>query len=298
MRGLGERMNSVKILVWGSCGLLAALAPAYLYAHVTGPDQRLTAAPGDDQLACATAGCHTGLAKGGPINAAGGGVTATLSSATYTPGVPITITVNVTDPNPANTHFGFQMTARLESDPTKDQAGDFTAGQNQIVICDDGSTKTSRGCPSFAPVQFIEHAFPSTNSSASTTPYTFTWMPPSTNVGPVHFYVAGNAVNNNHKEDVGDHVYTNSYVLTPYTPFTCTNTTKPVITFVDSAIGYGGYPYFAAGSWLEIKGTNLGDAADSRTQWLLADFDGVNAPTMLDGITVSINGKPAFVWYI
>src|SRR6266404_2760167 len=253
MRGLGERMNSVKILVWGSCGLLAALAPAYLYAHVTGPDQRLTAAPGDDQLACATAGCHTGLAKGGPINAAGGGVTATLSSATYTPGVPITITVNVTDPNPANTHFGFQMTARLESDLAKDQAGDFTAGQNQIVICDDGRTKTKSGCPSNANVQFIEHSFPSPSSSASTTPYTFTWMPPSTNVGPVHFYVAGNAVNNNHIgfNDGGDHVYTNSYVLSP--AFQCTNNDKPVITSANSASGFGGGINFAPGSWLEIK---------------------------------------------
>lgn len=87
--------------------------------------------------------------------------------------------------------------------------------------------------------------------------------------------------------------------------FVCTNTTTPVITFVDSASGYGGYPYFASGSWLEIKGTNLADPADPRLrattnpgQWTASDFAGPNAPTVLDGVSVSINGKPAYVWYL
>ena len=87
--------------------------------------------------------------------------------------------------------------------------------------------------------------------------------------------------------------------------FVCTNTTQPLITSIDSASAYGGYPYFASGSWLEIKGTNLADPADPRLsaasnpgQWAAGDFSGANAPTMLDGIRVSINGKPAYVWYL
>jgi uncharacterized protein (TIGR03437 family) len=87
--------------------------------------------------------------------------------------------------------------------------------------------------------------------------------------------------------------------------YTCTNTTLPVITSIDSASAYGGYSYFASGSWLEIKGTNLADPADPRLtaatspgQWTSSDFSGVNAPTVLDGISVSINGKPAYVWYL
>jgi uncharacterized protein (TIGR03437 family) len=87
--------------------------------------------------------------------------------------------------------------------------------------------------------------------------------------------------------------------------YTCTNTTPPVITFVDSASGYGGYSYFTSGSWLEIKGSNLADPADPRLsaptnpgQWVAADFNGVNAPIALDGISVKINGKPAYVWYL
>jgi trimeric autotransporter adhesin len=87
--------------------------------------------------------------------------------------------------------------------------------------------------------------------------------------------------------------------------YICTNTTPPVVTSVDSASSYGGYSYFASGSWLEIKGANLADPADPRLtaatnpgQWTSADFNGVNAPTVLDGISVSINGKPAYVWYL
>ncbi|HXP87708.1 MAG TPA: IPT/TIG domain-containing protein [Bryobacteraceae bacterium] len=89
------------------------------------------------------------------------------------------------------------------------------------------------------------------------------------------------------------------------TAYTCTNSTPPVITSVNSASAYGGYSYFASGSWLEIKGTNLADPADPRLtattnpgQWTSSDFNGVNAPTSLDGISVSINGKPAYVWYL
>jgi uncharacterized protein (TIGR03437 family) len=50
-------------------------------------------------------------------------VIATFSSGSfYTPGgAPITITVSVADPK--NIHYGFQMTARLESDLANGQAG-------------------------------------------------------------------------------------------------------------------------------------------------------------------------------
>jgi uncharacterized protein (TIGR03437 family) len=93
--------------------------------------------------------------------------------------------------------------------------------------------------------------------------------------------------------------------LTTTAPYTCSNTTSPTILSVGSASAYGAYPYFASGSWLEIKGTNLADPTDPRLkastspgQWTSSDFNGVNAPTSLDGLSVSINGKPAYVWYL
>jgi len=88
-------------------------------------------------------------------------------------------------------------------------------------------------------------------------------------------------------------------------PYSCTNSAPVTISSIDSASAYGGYAYFASGSWLEIKGSNLADPNDPRLanssqsgQWASADFNGPNAPTNLDGISVSINGKPAYVWYL
>jgi uncharacterized protein (TIGR03437 family) len=85
--------------------------------------------------------------------------------------------------------------------------------------------------------------------------------------------------------------------------YTCTNTTAPNITFIDSAVAYGGYSYFTSGSWLEIYGSNLADPNDPRIasgtgEWAQSDFNGANAPTNLDGISATVNGKPAFISYI
>src|ERR1700687_2601541 len=116
---------------------LAAMVPMLLFALAEGPDPGYSGAPPDgNPFACASAGCHTGpTSQGGPINAAGGSVTATFSSgSTYTPGQPVTITVSVSDP--VNTWHGFQMTARLDSDLTK-QAGKFSyaSGTGIFVLC-------------------------------------------------------------------------------------------------------------------------------------------------------------------
>jgi uncharacterized protein (TIGR03437 family) len=283
----------MKLRFVSKCAVLAALLPIGAYAHIAGPDPGHTGAPGDDQLACATAGCHTASAKGGPLNNfAGFGVTATFSTPTYTPGgAAITIFVKVTDPN--NTKFGFQMTARTPAS-TPTQAGSFSIGSatNMIVICDDNSLRPAKGCPTSAPLEYVEHYY-TTPAQITTTGYTFTWTPPATNAGAVTFYVAGNAVNGNDQPDGGDHVYTAKYTLSAAPA--CTNTSAVTVSTVNSATDFGGWSNFASGSYLEIKGTNL--AATTRT-WLTADFNGNNAPTALDGVTVSINNKPAYVYYI
>lgn len=70
---------------------------------------------------------------------------------------------------------------------------------------------------------------------------------------------------------------------------------QPAITSVNSAGDFGGSAVFAPGSWLEIKGAGL---AQSTRSWGGDDFNGASAPTSLDGVSVSINGKKAFVAYI
>jgi uncharacterized protein (TIGR03437 family) len=73
------------------------------------------------------------------------------------------------------------------------------------------------------------------------------------------------------------------------------NTPSIGVGGVITASGFGGFPSIAPGTFIEIYGTNL--AADSRT-WTAADFDGLNAPTSLDGTSVNIGGEAAFVNYI
>ncbi|MGA2039217.1 MAG: IPT/TIG domain-containing protein [Bryobacteraceae bacterium] len=64
---------------------------------------------------------------------------------------------------------------------------------------------------------------------------------------------------------------------------------------VTSAYQFGALASPAPGSWIEIYGSNL--ATDSRA-WATTDFNGNNAPTALDGTSVTIGGQPAYVEYI
>lgn len=64
---------------------------------------------------------------------------------------------------------------------------------------------------------------------------------------------------------------------------------------VVSAGAFGAFSSVAPGSWIEIYGSNL--AAGSRG-WAGTDFNGVNAPTSLDGTKVTIGGQSAFIDYI
>ncbi|MEZ5355278.1 MAG: hypothetical protein R2762_21805 [Bryobacteraceae bacterium] len=52
---------------------------------------------------------------------------------------------------------------------------------------------------------------------------------------------------------------------------------------------------FSSNMYLEIFGSNL---ANSTRTWTGADFNGANAPTELDGVRVTVNGKPAFIFFI
>jgi uncharacterized protein (TIGR03437 family) len=155
------------------------------------------------------------------------------------------------------------------------------------VLCDNNIPRTPSGnCPTNFPVEFIEHNAPRSGT------WTFTWTAPATEQGPVHFYIAGNAVNGDATNGPQDHVYTNSYVLQPASA--CIQS-LPVINKVQSAAGFGGYNFFTSGSYLEITGSNL---AGTTSEWLAGDFSGNNAPTLVQGTSVSINGKAGFVSYV
>ncbi len=72
--------------------------------------------------------------------------------------------------------------------------------------------------------------------------------------------------------------------------------TSPKITRVANAASES-TAGIAPNSWVEINGTGLAPAGDSRT-WKSTEIVKNQLPTQLDSVGVTINGKPAYVYYI
>ncbi len=85
-----------------------------------------------------------------------------------------------------------------------------------------------------------------------------------------------------------------SFFLLPVFP-TLRAQNAPVITLVANAEGEN--PVIAPNTWVEVKGQNLSKAGDIRT-WQAADFINNKLPTALDGVSVTVNGNSAYVYYI
>ena len=181
--------------------MFATLGLQLAFGFSTGPPARRTAAPGDQLCTL----CHTGTAaNGGP-----GSVKITLANGpTYAPGAKQRIMVTVSDPD--QQRWGFQLTARLNSDPTNGRAGDLTSSDSNTQIrCDSGNIGTCKA----GEIQFIEHTQPGTRNGTKTgATFEFDWTPPPAGAGPVTLYAAGNAANGNGSSS-GDRIYTTSIQL-------------------------------------------------------------------------------------
>jgi uncharacterized protein (TIGR03437 family) len=70
----------------------------------------------------------------------------------------------------------------------------------------------------------------------------------------------------------------------------------PLINSVSNAAPGAGTA-IAANTWLQINGTNLAPSGDTRS-WRSSDFAANQMPIQLDGVSVTVNGKNAFVSYI
>ena len=80
-------------------------------------------------------------------------------------------------------------------------------------------------------------------------------------------------------------------------PLQSSGTSAPaaIVAGVTSASAFGPSTAVAPGSWIEIYGSNLAGAS---RQWAVSDFNGIKAPTSLDGTSVSIGGQAAYISYI
>ena len=71
--------------------------------------------------------------------------------------------------------------------------------------------------------------------------------------------------------------------------------TVPSITSGGVVNGASFLPGFAPGTWITILGANLSTTTRS---WTGSDFLGSNLPTQLDGVSVNVNGKSAYIYYV
>lgn len=303
MKGNGvfiqQNMQRQRKLFLAKTAVVLGAIPVIIWAHEYGPDAGYCNVP-KELGTCLQAGCHVGTLNGNTgsvkVNFPGG--------LTYSPGVKQHLTVTISDSATTQKGWGFQLSARTASSSST-MAGTFNSddplttlmcasvnlGQQQEV---DYSAAKPQTCLGTLPLEYMEHSLTGYNTSAGQTgsyTYQFDWTPPATNVGNVIFYVAANAGPGNPPNQNNAHVYTTTYTLTPATA----TGTAPAVTKVVSASGFGGFPAIAPGQWIEISGTNL--APDTRI-WTGDDFSGVNAPTSLDGVKVTIGGQSAFVYYI
>jgi uncharacterized protein (TIGR03437 family) len=72
-------------------------------------------------------------------------------------------------------------------------------------------------------------------------------------------------------------------------------TATPAVTAVFNA--EGGVAAIAPNTWVAITGANVGPAGDTRV-WQSSDFVGGQMPASLDGLSVTVNGVPAYIFYI
>ena len=108
----------------------------------------------------------------------------------------------------------------------------------------------------------------------------------------------------------GGATWTNSLVQQPYQcgPMTCeipafiydlvvapqSQSSQPAPAISSVVNGASFQPGIVANSWVTIKGTNLASQTDD---WSHSIVNGV-LPTLLDGVSVTMGGKPAYIYYI
>ncbi len=282
----------MKKTVVGKLACALGLIPALIFAYEYGPPQGHTGAPGDNKTACIDSGCHVGT-----VNSFGGSVTiASSGGSTYTPGVVQHLMVTIADPS--QNGAGFQITARLASETSNyTQQGHFTSTDSLTnVLCADGA-KTP--CNSTFPLEYVQHLLAGWNASKGpkTYTYTFDWTPPATNVGNIVLYAAGNASSNGTTSQTAGHIYTTSLTLTPAASGGGNTPSISSSGGVVNGATFATSSNVAPNTYITIKGTNL--AASTRS-WAGSDFgsSGTTLPTSLDGTSVMVNGKAAYVEYI
>ncbi|MEK7405890.1 MAG: choice-of-anchor V domain-containing protein [Acidobacteriota bacterium] len=199
---MSRHFTKFSLVLW-----LAAASPA-IYGHGTGrtpfPGVNDNPVVGNFGAPVNCTRCHTTFA---PANSDPAG-SVRLTVGPYTPGR--TQTLRVTVSHPEGQRWGFQLSAHIINNPTQ-PAGILTPNDDVAVVCGTEPTPPAAPCQPGV-LQFASHrnGDPGTRRGQSGSgSWEFEWAPPTTDVGDVIFYVAGNAANNNGNNQ-GDRIYTAS----------------------------------------------------------------------------------------
>ncbi len=199
-------MNRSRVVLAFLFPLLLALClyrllttPSQVSAYSTGPPPARTGAPGEGTCQF----CHFSY----PINDPSGDVQFDGLPDSYAVGEPIEFTVTVFQDGTEGVRkdWGFELTV-LDSN-------DVFAGT--LVATDCTNTQIITGVIDGRTRYYIEQTLdgtffnPDGDFMAS---WTMRWVPPDTDVGPVTFYVAGNAGNGDHMQ-TGDFIFLNRQIV-------------------------------------------------------------------------------------
>jgi uncharacterized protein (TIGR03437 family) len=277
-----------------------------LWAYEYGPNPGVCGVPGELGT-CTQSQCHSGTTN----NPANRGSLAIKfpNGLTYVPGVQQHLTVTISDPAPTQVAWGFEVTARQSSNPAT-MTGTFSpSDQYTQIMCSradfnvfdvyclpgagQGCTfqSSAPACPANEPLQYMEHSYSGyvhTQGQNSGT-YQFDWTPPSTNVGNITFYIAGNAGVGGQPTADNDHIYATTFTLAAGN-----SSNAPTISsggVVSNATGLAG---IGPNLYVNINGTDLSSATDVWDSFITNN----NLPTQVDGVSVSIGGKAAYVEYV
>jgi hypothetical protein len=179
-------------------GLIAVLlsgntASRRVFAFPGLPPDGFSGAPGEQTCAA----CHNTFA----LNS-GSGQVQIVAPSTYEPGMTYHIAVQSSSQDPSRKIWGFELTVLTRNDSP---AGELQATGSLTEVVSNGSPFPGR--------QYMEHT-QAGNFAGRTggVTWTFDWVAPSTDAGPVTFYGAFNQGNDD-GTDFGDQIYTTSQTV-------------------------------------------------------------------------------------
>ncbi len=202
-------MNRTKVVFSFLFPLLLALClyrllstPSLVSAFSSGPPPGYTGAPGEREEACHF--CHSSY----QLNDPSGGVTIDGLPDSYVAGgdpIAFTVTVFQDGTDSANIDWGFEITVL--------DANNLFAGT--LVVTDATNTQIDSGDVDGGTRFYIKQTFDGIFYNPDGAPgatWSMAWVPPDTDVGPVTFYVAGNAANGDFGRS-GDYIFVNNQTV-------------------------------------------------------------------------------------